>query len=71
MVGARLAAGARRRIAGSMRSLSNAVVHARVQVEVDWGTQRFMLRVRDDGVGLDARTIARGREGHWGLQGIR
>jgi len=54
-----------------MRSLSNAVVHARVQVEVDWGTQRFMLRVRDDGVGLDARTIARGREGHWGLQGIR
>ena len=52
-------------------AFSNAVVHARVQVEVDWGTQRFMLRVRDDGVGLDAGTIAQGREGHWGLQGIR
>jgi ligand-binding sensor domain-containing protein/signal transduction histidine kinase len=55
-------------------AFSNAVVHARarvVQVEIDWGTERFTLRVRDDGVGLDARTIAQGREGHWGLQGIR
>ncbi len=55
-------------------AFSNAVVHAgarRVQVEVDWGTERFRLRVRDDGVGLDAHTLALGREGHWGLQGMR
>ena len=52
----------------------NAVQHARarlVQVEIGWGAERFTLRVRDDGVGLDARTIDQGRAGHWGLQGMR
>lgn len=52
----------------------NAVLHARarlVRVEVDWGTERFSLRVRDDGVGLDPKLIAHGRDGHWGLQGMR
>ena len=52
----------------------NAVLHARanvVQVEVTWGTERFSLRVRDDGVGLDQGLITHGRAGHWGLQGIR
>jgi signal transduction histidine kinase len=52
----------------------NAVLHARarlVQVEVNWGSERFTLRVRDDGVGLDPQTILQGRDGHWGLQGMR
>ena len=52
----------------------NAVLHAQarlVQVEVSWGEQRFSLRVRDDGVGLDPKLIAQGRDGHWGLQGMR
>jgi signal transduction histidine kinase len=52
----------------------NAVLHARarlVRVEVVWAPERFTLRVRDDGVGLDDGTLAQGRIGHWGLQGMR
>lgn len=52
----------------------NAVLHARarlVQIEIAWGLERFTLRVRDDGVGLDPHTITQGRDGHWGLQGMR
>lgn len=52
----------------------NAVLHARakvVQIEVSWGTAFFSLRVRDDGVGLNEKLILHGRDGHWGLQGMR
>jgi ligand-binding sensor domain-containing protein len=52
----------------------NAVLHAQakvVRVEVGWGSARFSLRVRDDGVGLNEQVIAQGRDGHWGLQGMR
>lgn len=52
----------------------NAVQHARaklVQVEVQWGVERFSIRVRDDGVGLEPQLIAHGRDGHWGIQGMR
>jgi signal transduction histidine kinase/streptogramin lyase len=52
----------------------NAVLHAQaksVEVEVRWGAERFSLLVRDDGQGLDASVITQGREGHWGLQGMR
>jgi signal transduction histidine kinase len=52
----------------------NAVLHARartIQVEIAWGAARFSLSVLDDGIGLDERFIAQGRDGHWGLQGMR
>ncbi len=52
----------------------NAVLHARatvVEVEVSWRVERFSLRVRDDGVGLDPKQLARGPDGHWGLHGMR
>lgn len=52
----------------------NALQHAkstRVQVEVEWGSERFVLRVRDDGLGLDPAFIAHGRDGHWGMHGMR
>jgi signal transduction histidine kinase len=52
----------------------NAVMHAKarvVQVEVTWGAECFTLRVRDDGIGLDTKLNAQGRDGHWGLQGMR
>jgi signal transduction histidine kinase len=52
----------------------NAVLHARarvVQVDLNWGDERLVVRVRDDGVGLDPKLIAQGRDGHWGLQGMR
>jgi signal transduction histidine kinase len=50
----------------------NAVVHAKarvVEVKVNWGSERFALRVSDDGIGLEPN--AQGRDGHWGLQGMR
>ncbi len=52
----------------------NAIQHANartMQIEMDWAAERFTLRVRDDGIGLDSNLIARGREGHWGIQGMR
>ncbi|HEY5809657.1 MAG TPA: two-component regulator propeller domain-containing protein, partial [Povalibacter sp.] len=52
----------------------NAVLHARarlVEVEVSWRAERFSLRVRDDGVGLDPKLLTRGPDGHWGLHGMR
>ncbi|MBD9434801.1 hypothetical protein IB223_01745 [Pseudoxanthomonas sp. PXM03] len=55
-------------------AVRNALQHARakrVRVEVQWGTQRFVLRVYDDGIGLNPGFAEHGREGHWGLHGMR
>jgi ligand-binding sensor domain-containing protein/signal transduction histidine kinase len=52
----------------------NAVQHAQatqVRAEVEWGADRFVIRVRDDGVGLDSALIAHGRDRHWGMHGMR
>lgn len=52
----------------------NAIQHAKarqVRVEVQWGADRFVLRVRDDGIGLDPAFVAHGRDGHWGMHGMR
>ena len=48
----------------------------RVLLELDHGREEgrevFMLRIRDDGCGLDATVAAAGRRsGHWGLPGMR
>ncbi|MGF7155328.1 sensor histidine kinase [Novosphingobium gossypii] len=56
-------------------ALANAVQHAKasaVRVEIHHGRDRLSLRVVDDGVGLpeDVRA-AGGREGHFGLTGMR
>jgi ligand-binding sensor domain-containing protein/signal transduction histidine kinase len=55
-------------------AVRNAVQHARAgEVEVDlvYGERSFRLRVRDDGIGLDAKILeAARRSGHWGLQGM-
>jgi signal transduction histidine kinase len=55
-------------------AVRNAVQHARageVEVELVYGEKSFRLRVRDDGVGLDAKILeAARRSGHWGLQGM-
>jgi ligand-binding sensor domain-containing protein/signal transduction histidine kinase len=55
-------------------AVRNAVQHAHaaeVEVELVYGEQSFRLRVRDDGIGLDAKVLAAARRsGHWGLQGM-
>jgi signal transduction histidine kinase/ligand-binding sensor domain-containing protein len=56
-------------------ALRNAFCHAhagRVEVEIRYGKDEFRLRVRDDGTGIDPAILARhGREGHYGLHGMR
>jgi signal transduction histidine kinase len=56
-------------------ALTNAVRHAKAnEIEVDVFYDRAALRVviRDDGRGIDPLILrAGGREGHWGLLGIR
>jgi ligand-binding sensor domain-containing protein/signal transduction histidine kinase len=55
-------------------AVRNALQHAHaslVLVEVLWGAHRFVLRVQDDGIGLDPGFAEHGRDGHWGLHGMR
>lgn len=55
-------------------AMRNALQHSHckgVRLEVQWGLQWFLLRVNDDGIGLDPELAEHGRGGHWGLQGMR
>jgi signal transduction histidine kinase/ligand-binding sensor domain-containing protein len=56
-------------------ALCNASRHANachVVLELDYGRDRFVLRIRDDGCGLDETVAQPGsRPGHWGLPGMR
>jgi signal transduction histidine kinase len=54
-------------------AIRNACAHAgasRVNVELRYA-QDLDLRIRDNGVGIDPGVMERGREGHFGLQGMR
>jgi signal transduction histidine kinase len=33
--------------------------------------QRLILRITDDGIGMDSALLEQGRSGHFGLQGMR
>ena len=56
-------------------ALRNAFRHSqarRIEVEIRYDKEEFRLRVRDDGNGIDSAVLAgRGREGHFGLHGMR
>jgi signal transduction histidine kinase len=55
-------------------ALTNAFRHAsasQVEAELVYDRTRFSLRIRDNGTGMDERTVSRGRLHHWGLQGMR
>ncbi|WP_172672209.1 sensor histidine kinase [Variovorax paradoxus] len=55
-------------------ALRNAFRHAaptRVEVEIRYDDRQLSVRVRDDGKGMDPRVVRRGREGHFGLHGMR
>lgn len=52
----------------------NAFLHAsasNIEVEVEYAKRFFRILVRDDGCGMDPRVLVAGREGHWGLAGMR
>jgi signal transduction histidine kinase len=56
-------------------ALSNAYFHSeakRIEVELDYSKGPFLLRVRDDGKGIEASVLkAGGVPGHWGLAGMQ
>ncbi|WP_293853845.1 sensor histidine kinase [uncultured Alsobacter sp.] len=55
----------------AVRNAAQHAAAAHIEVELSYGRKLLVLRVRDDGVGLDAKVAASGRrEGHWGLAGM-
>jgi signal transduction histidine kinase len=55
-------------------ALLNAFRHARahrIDVTVTYSADRLRVQVRDDGCGIDPDILRSGREGHWGLSGMR
>lgn len=61
------------RIAGE--AVRNAFRHAqakRIEVELHYDPRQLRLRIRDDGQGMDPQVVkSDGREGHFGLHGMR
>ena len=52
----------------------NAFRHARatkIEVEVIYASSHLRIMVRDNGCGIDSQLLRIGREGHWGLPGMR
>jgi signal transduction histidine kinase len=55
-------------------ALVNAFRHSRarsIEVEVEYVAARLRVLVRDDGGGITSQVLRSGREGHWGLSGMR
>jgi signal transduction histidine kinase len=56
-------------------ALRNAAQHSQarsIEAELHYADRAFILRIRDDGIGVDAKVVREGRRaGHWGLQGMR
>jgi ligand-binding sensor domain-containing protein/signal transduction histidine kinase len=55
-------------------AIANAMRHAearRIEVEVGYADAQLRLSVRDDGRGIDNAVLRDGRDGHWGLEGMR
>jgi signal transduction histidine kinase/ligand-binding sensor domain-containing protein len=55
-------------------ALVNAFRHAgakSIEVELDYSAAHVRVLVRDDGCGIDPGVLRSGRDGHWGLSGMR
>lgn len=55
-------------------ALRNAFRHSqatKIEAEITYTERVMRLRIRDDGAGIDSDLIKKGREGHWGFQGMR
>jgi len=52
----------------------NAFRHSQansIELEMEYTEKQVLLRVRDDGRGIDPQFLRSGRAGHWGLTGMR
>ncbi len=55
-------------------ALVNAFRHSgakNIEVAVEYAFSRLRVLVRDNGCGIDAQLLSSGRDGHWGLPGMR
>ena len=55
-------------------ALSNAFRHshaASIEVELEYAPQSLRVLVRDDGQGIDPQVLRSGRDGHYGLSGMK
>jgi signal transduction histidine kinase len=55
-------------------ALVNAFRHskaANIEIEVEHTAKHLRILVRDDGIGIEPHVLRSGREGHWGLPGMR
>lgn len=55
-------------------ALLNAFRHAhatRIEIELRYSARRLSVLVRDDGCGIDPKLLTTGRDGHFGLTGMR
>jgi signal transduction histidine kinase/ligand-binding sensor domain-containing protein len=55
-------------------ALVNSFRHSqatRVEMEIQYDAKRLRVFVRDSGCGIDPQVLRSGREGHWGLPGMR
>ena len=54
--------------------LANAFRHSQassIELEITYDPSTLCLRVRDNGCGIDQEIMGSGRQGHWGLSGMR
>jgi len=42
-----------------------------IEVRLEYAEKQLRLLVRDDGCGIDPKVLRGGREGHWGISGVR
>jgi signal transduction histidine kinase/ligand-binding sensor domain-containing protein len=55
-------------------ALSNAFRHAHasdIEVELEFAAGYLRVLIRDDGSGIDTQVLNSGRDGHWGLSGMK
>ena len=55
-------------------ALINAFSHSqaqRIELEIEYAEDDLRMRIRDNGCGIDPQVLDAGREGHWGLTGMR
>ena len=55
-------------------ALTNAFRHSqgsKIEVELEYAPKHLRILVRDDGAGIDSNVLESGRDGHWGLTGMR
>jgi signal transduction histidine kinase len=55
-------------------ALLNAFCHSRakgIELSLEYAESALFLRLRDNGCGIDPQVLHAGRDGHWGLEGMR